>query len=161
MINIRETIKNIQANCDNYADPELVCVVINDDNTMGTNNILQLEDYNVNPEDSYEENVLRVLEHKDIFLTCGMYAFVPVINECDIYSTEDYNFRLTDEEFKKYAHEKERLFGVLIKKNKFDYLIGSTDLCNCSADASFIEIEKTDLDFYNKLEEIIKEKIIV
>ena len=89
-----------------------------------------------------------------------MYAFVPVINECDIYSTEDYNLKLSNEEFEKYANEKERVFGILIKKESEDYIIGSCDLCGCNIDAAFKEIESSDLPFYKKLKEIIDSKII-
>ena len=83
----------------------------------------------------------KILKHKNVFLNIGMYAFVPVINECDIYSTEDYNLKLSNEEFEKYANEKERVFGILIKKESEDYIIGSCDLCGCSIDATFKEIE--------------------
>jgi hypothetical protein len=89
-----------------------------------------------------------------------MYTFIPVINECDIYSVNDYNFKLSEDEFEKYANEKERIFGILIKKDSNDFIIGSTDLCGCSIDASFKEIEKSDLDFYKKIEEIIDTLII-
>ena len=89
-----------------------------------------------------------------------MYAFIPVINECDIYSTEDYNLKLSEDEFEKYANEKERVFGILIKKDSTDYIIGSCDLCGCSIDAAFNEIEPSDFDFYKKIEEIIDSKTI-
>ena len=89
-----------------------------------------------------------------------MYAFIPVINECDIYSVEDYNLKLTEDEFEKYANEKERIFGILIKKDSEDFIIGSTDLCGCSIDAAFKEMEITNLSFYKKIEEIIDNLII-
>ena len=160
-MNLTETIENIRATCNNYADPELVAIVINDECLMKTNNILEITDkYGINDEDDYNTRIFKILEHEHVFLTMGMYSFVPVINECDIYSTEDYNFTLTPEEFEIYAHEKERLFGILIKKGGNDYIIGSTDICSCSIDSSFIKIEKTDMEFNKKLEKIIKEKII-
>ena len=89
-----------------------------------------------------------------------MYAFIPVINECDIYSVNDYNLKLSDEEFEKYANEKERIFGILIKKDSDDFIIGTTDRCCCKIDAAFKEIEKSDSDFYKKIEEIVDNLII-
>lgn len=159
-MNLSETIKNIRATCDNYVDPDLVATVIHDNYYMGSNNITELDKFNIKREDSFEEKILKILKHKNVFLNIGMYAFVPVINECDIYSSEDYNLKLTDEEFEKYANEKERIFGILIKKNSQDYIIGSCDLCGCSIDAAFKEIEPSDFDFYKKLKEIIDSKII-
>lgn len=159
-MNLSETIKNIRATCDNYVDPDLVATVIHDNYYMGSNNITELDKFNIKREDSFEEKILKILIHKNVFLNIGMYAFVPVINECDIYSSEDYNLKLTDEEFEKYANEKERIFGILIKKNSQDYIIGSCDLCGCSIDAAFKEIEPSDFEFYKKIKEIIDSKII-
>ncbi|MBQ6629703.1 MAG: hypothetical protein IJH65_12935 [Methanobrevibacter sp.] len=159
-MNLSETIKNIRATCDNYVDPDLVATVIHDNYYMGSNNITELDKFNIKREDSFEEKILKILKHKNVFLNIGMYAFVPVINECDIYSSEDYNLKLTDEEFEKYANEKERIFGILIKKNSQDYIIGSCDLCGCSIDAAFKEIEPSDFEFYKKIKEIIDSKII-
>ncbi len=159
-MNLNETIKNIRATCNNYVDPDLVATVIHDNYYMGSNNITELDKFNIKKEDSFEEKILKILKHENVFLNIGMYAFVPVINECDIYSTEDYNLKLTDEEFEKYANEKERIFGILIKKESQDYIIGSCDLCGCSIDAAFKEIEPSDFDFYKKLKEIIDSKII-
>ena len=127
---------------------------------MGTNNINEFEKYNIKNEDTYAEKVLKILEYEHVFLTVGMMTFIPVINECDIYSTDDFNFKLTQDEFDKYSEEKERVFGILLKKDSKDYIIGSCDLCGCSADASFREIEKSEMDFYKKLKEIIDDKII-
>ena len=107
-----------------------------------------------------KKEFLKILKHENIFLAAGMYTFIPVINECDIYSVNDCNIKLSDEEFEKYANEKERIFGILIKKDSNDFIIGSTDLCGCSIDASFKEIEKSDLDFYKKIEEIIDTLVI-
>ena len=159
-MNLNETIKNIRATCNNYVDPDLVATVIHDNYYMGSNNITELDKFNIKKEDSFEEKILKILKHENVFLNIGMYAFVPVINECDIYSTEDYNLKLTDDEFEKYANEKERIFGILIKKESQDYIIGSCDLCGCSIDAAFKEIEPSDFDFYKKLKEIIDSKII-
>lgn len=160
MIRISETIKNIRASCDNYVDPNLVATVINDDYYMGTNNIAELTEFDININDSFEEKILKILKHENVFLNLGMYVFIPILNECDIYSTTDFNFKLTKEEFDKYANEKERVFGILIKKNSADYIIGSCDLCGCSIDAAFKPIEESDLDFYKKIKEIIDSRII-
>ena len=54
----------------------------------------------------------------------------------------------------------EKLFGILIKKDSTEYLIGKTDVCNCSVDASCKEFEKTESEFYKTIEKIVKEKII-
>ena len=160
MMNINETIKNIRASCDNYVDKNLVATIIHDNYYMGTNNILEFEDYGIEKQDSYEDRILKILKHENIFLAAGMYAFIPFVNECDIYSVKDYSLKLTQDEFDKYANEKERIFGILIKKDSNNFIIGSTDLCGCSIDASFKKIEKSDSAFYKKLEEIIDELII-
>ncbi|MDO5860000.1 hypothetical protein [Methanobrevibacter sp.] len=157
---INETIKNIRASCDNYMDKDLVATIIHDNHYMGTNNILEFDGYGIIPDDSFEKRISKILKHENIFLAIGMYVFIPVINECDIYSVNDYNLKLTQKEFDKYANEKERIFGILIRKESEDFIIGSTDLCGCKIDASFKEIEKSDLNFYKKLEEIIDELII-
>ena len=62
--------------------------------------------------------------------------------------------------FEKYGDEQERLFGILIKKDSDEYLIGKSDTCSCSVDSSFEELEKTDSEFYKTIEKIVKEKII-
>lgn len=159
-MNVSETIKNIRSSCDNYVDPDLVATVIHDNYYMGSNNIEELDKFDIKTDDSFEEKILKILKHENVFLNIGMYAFIPVINECDIYSTEDYNLKLSEDEFEKYANEKERVFGILIKKDSTDYVIGSCDLCGCSIDAAFKEIEPSELDFYKKIEEIIDTKII-
>ncbi len=159
-MNLNETIKNIRSSCNNYVDPDLVATVIHDNYYMGSNNIEELDKFGIESDDSFEEKILKILKHENVFFNLGMYAFIPVINECDIYSTEDYNLKLSQEEFEKYANEKERVFGILIKKDSTDYVIGSCDLCGCSIDAAFNEIEPSDFDFYKKIEEIIDSKII-
>ncbi len=159
-MNLIETIKNIRASCNNYVDPDLVATVINDNYYMGSNNIEELDKFDIKKEDSFEEKILKILKHENVFFNIGMYAFIPVINECDIYSTDDYNLKLSEDEFEKYANEKERVFGILIKKDSSDYIIGSCDLCGCSIDASFKEIEPSDFDFYKKIKEIIDSKVI-
>lgn len=160
MIRIRESIKNIRSSCKNYADPDLVATVIHDNLYMGTSNIAEFCEYGIDVNDTFEEKILKILKYENIFLNLGMYVFIPIINECDIYSTEDFSLKLTQEEFDKYANEKERVFGILIKKNTTNYIIGSCDLCGCSIDAAFKEIEESDLDFYKKIEEIVNSRII-
>lgn len=159
-MNLSETIKNIRATCDNYVDPNLLAFIIDDDGYMGTNNILEIEGYGIEESDSYEERLLKIHESENIFLPAGMMTFMPIINECDIFSSEDYNLQLTQDEFDEYADSEEKLFGILIKKDSNDYLIGKTDVCSCSIDASFEEFKKTDCEFYNKIKEIIDNKII-
>lgn len=157
---IEETIKNIRASCNNYVDPDLVATVIHDNYFMGSNNIQELDQFDIKKDDNFEQKVMKILKHENVFLNLGMYAFVPVINECDIYSTQDLNLKLTPEEFDKYANEKERVFGILIKKDSDDFIIGSCDLCGCSIDAAFKEIEPSNLEFFKKIKEIIDNKII-
>ena len=159
-MNLSETIKNIRSSCNNYVDPDLVATVIHDNYYMGSNNIEELDKFGIESDDSFEEKISKILKHENVFFNIGMYTFIPVINECDIYSTEDYNLKLSEEEFEKYSNEKERVFGILIKKDSTDYIIGSCDLCGCSIDAAFNEIEPSDFDFYKKIEEIIDSKII-
>ncbi|WP_292885781.1 hypothetical protein [Methanobrevibacter sp. UBA212] len=160
MMNIKETIKNIRASCNNYVDPDLFAFIIDDDFHMGTNNISEIEGYGINDNDSYEERLLKIHERENIFLPVGMMTFMPIINECDLFCEKDYNLKLTQEEFDENADEEEKLFGILIKKGSDDYIIGKTDVCNCSIDASFEKIEKSESEFYEKIEKIISEKII-
>lgn len=160
MMNIKETIKNIRASCNNYVDPDLFAFIIDDDFHMGTNNISEIEGYGIEDDDSYEERLLKIHERENIFLPVGMMTFMPIINECDLFCEKDYNLKLTQEEFDENANEEEKLFGILIKKGSDDYIIGKTDVCNCSIDASFEKIEKSESEFYEKIEKIISEKII-
>ena len=159
-MNLSETIKNIRASCDNYADPNLLAFIIDDDYYMGTNNILEIKGYGIDESDSYEQRLLKIHKKENIFLPFGMMTFMPIINECDIFSTNDFNLKLSQDEFEEYFDKEEKLFGILIKKDSDEYLIGKTDVCSCSVDASFEEFKKTDCEFYNKIKEIIDEKII-
>lgn len=159
-MNLKETIKNIRATCNNYVDPDLLAFIIDDDNHMGTNNILEINNYNIKDTDSYAERLMKIHESENIFLPCGMMTFMPIMNECDIFSTKDYNLQLTAEEFNAYSDEEEKLFGILVEKQSNEYIIGKTDVCSCSVDASFEKIEKNDCKFFNTVEKIIKEKII-
>ena len=160
MMNLSETIKNIRATCNNYIDPNLLAFIIDDNDYMGTNNLLEIEGYGIEDDDAYEERLLKIHESENIFLPFGVMTFMPIINECDLFSTEDYNIKLTQEEFDTYADEEEKLFGILIKKDSKDYKIGQTDTCSCSVDSSFEEFEKIDGEFYSTIEKIVKEKII-
>ncbi len=160
VMNIKETIKNIRASCNNYVDPNLFAFIIDDDFHMGTNNILEIEGYGIGNDDTYEERLMKIHEKENIFLPLGMMTFMPIINECDLFCEKDYNLKLTQEEFNENAEEEEKLFGILIKKDSDEYIIGKTDVCNCSIDASFEKIEKRESEFYEKIEEIISEKII-
>ena len=159
-MNIKETIKNIRASCNNYVDPNLFAFIIDDDFHMGTNNILEIEGYGIGNNDTYEERLMKIHEKENIFLPLGMMTFMPIINECDLFCEKDYNLKLTQEEFNENADEEEKLFGILIKKDSDEYIIGKTDVCNCSIDASFEKIEKRESEFYEKIEEIISGKII-
>ncbi len=157
---IYETIKNIRASCNNYIDPDLLAFIIDDNNYMGENNILKISGYDINEEDTYEQRLVKISKSENIFLPFGMMTFMPILNECDIFSTNDYNLQLNQEEFDLYADKQDKLFGILIKKDSTEYLIGKTDVCNCSVDASFKEFEKTESEFYKTIEKIVKEKII-
>lgn len=159
-MNLEKTIENIRASCKNYMDPNLLAFIIDDDNYMGTNNILEIKGYAIQDDDTYEERLLKIHKIENIFLPFGMMTFMPIINECDLFSTNDYNIKLTQDEFDTYADSEEKLFGILIKKDSNDYIIGKTDVCSCSADASFEEFEKRDCEFYTKIKEIIDSKII-
>ena len=159
-MNLSETIKNIRASCNNYADPDLVATIIHENYCMGTNNILEFGDYGIENEDSFEKRILKILKHEHVFFAAGMLSFIPIINECDIYSINDCNLKLTQEEFDEYAQEKERIFGILIKKDSNNFVIGTTDCCGCKIDASFKEIEKSDSELYRKMEEIADKLII-
>lgn len=159
-MNLNKTIKNIRATCKNYIDPDMLAFLIDDDNHMGSNNILEIEGYGISDEDTYEERLLKIAKHESIFLPCGMMTFMAIINECDLFSSEDYNLKLTQEEFDAYCDAEEKLFGILIERDSEEYIIGKTDVCNCSVDASFEKIEEADFELYKKIKEIVEEKII-
>ena len=159
-MNLGETIKNIRDSCENYMDPNLFAFIIDDDCHMGTNNITEIKGYGITDDDSYEKRLMKISKSENIFLACGMITFMPIINECDVFSDNDYNLKLTQEEFDKYNDKEEKLFGILIKKDSEEFLIGKTDVCNCNMDAAFKKLEKTDSEFYQKIKEIIDGKII-
>lgn len=159
-MNFSKTIENIRATCDNYVDPNLFAFIIHDDCHMGTNNIPEIEGYGIEDDDTYEERLLKIHEKENVFVALGVMTFMPIINECDLFCETDYNIKLTQEEFDEYGDEEERLFGILIKKGSDEYIIGKTDVCNCSIDASFEKIDKKDNEFCRKIEKIISEKIV-
>ena len=156
-MNVEKTIENIIAKCDNYIDPQLAICIIRDNYTMGSNNIDELKKYDIENEDSYVE---KVLKHENIFITFGMLAFIPLFNECDIFSIEDKTISLSSEEFQKYGDLKEEYFGVLIEKNSNNFIIGSCDLCGCKIDSSFRQIKKSEDNFYKTINTIIESNII-
>ena len=80
--------------------------------------------------------------------------------KCDIFSIEDKTISLSSEEFQKYGDLKEEYFGILIKKNSNDFLIGSCDLCGCKIDSSFRQIKKSEDNFYKTINNIIESNII-
>ena len=140
-MNVEKTIENIIAKCDNYIDPQLAICIIRDNYTMGSNNIDELKKYDIENEDSY-------------------VAFIPLFNECDIFSIEDKTISLSSEEFQKYGDLKEEYFGVLIEKNSNNFIIGSCDLCGCKIDSSFRQIKKSEDNFYKTINTIIESNII-
>ena len=78
-MNIYETIKNIRASCDNYIDPNLLAFIIDDNNYMGTNNILEIKGYDIAEDDSYEKRLLKIHKSENIFLPFGMITFIKKI----------------------------------------------------------------------------------
>lgn len=159
-MDVYETIKNIRAKCNNYIDPDLVSTIIDENYYMGSNNILEIKGYEISDDDSYETRLMKILKEENIFINCGMLAFIPMINECDIFSVADETIKITPEEYDKNAQENECYFGILIEKNTENYTIGIIDLCNCKVESGFREVKKSDDGFYKKLDEIISEMII-
>ena len=159
-MDLEKTIKNIRAKCDNYMDPDLFAFIISDDMYMGTNNILEIDGYGIESDDSYEERLLKIAESENIFLPVGAMTFMPILNECDLFSDDDHHFELTQDEFDLYSSGEEKLVGILVKKNSDDYVIGKTDVCSCSVDASFEKLVESDCEFYKKIKEIVESKII-
>lgn len=159
-MDVYETIKNIRASCDIYAEPNLVATIIYENHFMGSNNISKIEGYGITEEDTYEEKFMKISKHENIFINFEMLSFIPMINECDIYSVNDETIKLTQEEFDENADEKEVFFGIMIEKNSNDYIIGTIDLCNCKVESCFRPIENKNSALYKKLAEIINERII-
>ena len=159
-MDVYESIKNIRAKCDIYVAPDLVSTIIDENNYMGNNNILEIEGYEISDEDSYEDRFMKILKEENIFINCGMLAFIPMLNECDIFSVVDETIKITQEEYDANAQENEVYFGILVKKDSSDYIIGMIDLCNCKVESGFREIKKSESGLYKKLAEIIGEMII-
>ena len=160
VMDVYETIKNIRSFCDNYIDPDLVTTIIDENNFMGKNNIAELEGYDFSDDDKYEERFMKVLKKENLFISCGMLNFIPIINECDIFSLNDDTIQITQEEFDENCEEQEVFFGILIEKDSDKYQIGIIDLCNCKVGSSFRPVKKSDSGFYKKLDEITREMII-
>ena len=159
-MDVYETIKNIRAECDIYVAPDLVATIIDENNYMGSNSISETEGYGITEEDSYEDKFMKILKEENIFINCGMLAFIPMINECDIFSVVDDTIKITQEEYDENADENEVYFGILIEKDSSNYRIGMIDLCSCKVESCFREIKKSDDGLYKKLAEIIDEMII-
>ena len=76
MIDISKTIENIRATCNNYVDPDLVATVIHDNYFMGSNNILEIEKFDIKKEDSFEVVKLFIICIILFdFFTCTLYMF--------------------------------------------------------------------------------------
>lgn len=159
-MDVYKTIKNIRAKCNNYIEPDLVSTIIDDNGYMGSNNIQEITGYGISDRDSYEERFMKILKKENIFISFGMLAFIPMMNECDIFSVADETIKITQEEFDENAEEKEVFFGILIEKNTANFTIGIIDLCNCKVGSCFREIKKSENGFYRKIAEIIDEMII-
>lgn len=159
-MDLQKTITNIRASCNNYIDSNLFAFIISDDMYMGTNNILEIDGYSIESADPYEERLLKISENENIFLPVGVMTFMPILNECDLFSVDDYHFDMTQEEFDLYSSGEEKLLGILVKKGSTEYLIGKTDVCNCSVDASFEKLVESDSEFYKKIKEIVESRII-
>ena len=159
-MNVYESIKNIRTKCNNYVEPDLVSTIIDDNHYMGNNNISEMTGYGISQDDSYEEKFMKIIKHENIFINCGLLAFIPMLNECDIFSVADKTIKITQEEFNEYGKEKEVFFGILIEKNTSNYTIGIINLCSCKVGSCFREIKKSENEFYKKIDEIINEMII-
>ena len=159
-MDVYESIKNIRAKCDIYIDPDLVSTVIYDNSYMGSNNFWEMEGYAITEDDSYEDRFMKILKEENVFINCGMLVFIPMMNECDIFSIVDETIEITQEEYDENSKEKEVYFGILIEKNSSDYSVGVIDLCNCKVESGFRKIRKSDDGLYKKLAQIIDEMII-
>ena len=67
-MNLKKTIENIEKTADSYIDPELVSMIVYDNNSLGTNDFNSLTDYNITKDDSYADKVLKVLKHENVFI---------------------------------------------------------------------------------------------
>ena len=159
-MDVYETIKIIRSNCDNYMDPDLVSTIIDDNHFMGKNNITEIEGYGISPEDAYEDRFMKILKEENIFITFGMLNFIPLMDECDIFSVEDETIKITQTDYEENCDEQEMFFGILVEKNSSNYKIGLIDLCGCKVGSCFRPIKNRESEFYKKLKEIISKRII-
>ena len=159
-MDVYKTIKNIRSSCDIYIDPELVSTIIDENYFLGKNNIKEIEGYGISAEDSYEDRFMKILKAENIFITFGMLNFIPLMDECDIFSIEDETIKITQSDYEENCDEQEMFFGILIEKNSSNYKIGLTDLCGCKVGSCFRPIKNSESEFYKKLEEIISKRII-
>lgn len=142
-MNVEKTVEYLKNICESYIDPDLLIREINDDYFMGS-----------------DENItIDSLKHSNLFINFGLLAFAPIINECDIYSTEDYTVKLSKEEFDSYGEIKDEYFGILIEKNSSNFIIGTCDVCGCKTDSSFHPLRSKG-KLYEKLSEIVNQLII-
>lgn len=142
-MNVEKTLENIREKCDSYIDPELLVTSISDDYYMGSNENIGVEN----------------LEFENIFINLGLLTFAPIINECDIYSFKDSTVKLSAEEFNSYEEIKDEYFGILVKKNSCEYIIGTCDVCGCKIDSKFTPLNKNG-ELYKELEKLVNEVII-
>ena len=159
-MDVSKTIKNIRSSCDNYMDPDLVSTIIDDNHFMGKNNITEIEGYGISPEDAYEDRFMKILKEENIFITFGMLNFIPLMDECDIFSVEDETIKITQADYEENCDEQEMFFGILVEKNSSNYKIGLIDLCGCKVGSCFRPIKNRESEFYKKLKEIISKRII-
>ena len=159
-MDVYETIKIIRSSCDNYMDPDLVSTIIDDNHFMGKNNITEIEGYGISPEDAYEDRFMKILKEENIFITFGMLNFIPLMDECDIFSVEDETIKITQADYEENCDEQEMFFGILVEKNSSNYKIGLIDLCGCKVGSCFRPIKNRESEFYKKLKEIISKRII-
>ncbi len=127
---------------------------------MGSNNIDELKKYDIENEDSYVEKALKVLKHENIFITFGMLAFIPLFNECDIFSIEDKTISLSSEEFQKYGDLKEEYFGVLIEKTAITLLSAAVIYVDVKLIHHLDKSKKSEDNFYKTINTIIESNII-
>lgn len=159
-MDVSKTIKNIRSSCDNYMDPDLVSTIIDDNYFMGKNNLQEIEGYGISAEDNYEERFMKILKEENIFITFGMLNFIPLMDECDIFSVEDETIKITQADYEENCDEQEMFFGILVEKNSTNYKIGLIDLCGCKVGSCFRPIKNKESVFYKKLREIITKRII-
>lgn len=153
-MNIKKTIEKIQASCNSYVDPELVATIITSDYYLGSND---LKEY---PGDSYSDKIINILKDNDVFMSLGLLVASPLIDQCDIYSTEKETIKLSKKDFKKYELFKDEYFGILIEKESYNIKVGFCDICSCKLDSSFKEVKASKDPLYNKLLEIANRKIV-